>query len=59
MYFLRRFLPPDYADGISASRASITGYPLPSPRAISAHLHKVTYNTDHSHNNKTSQRVML
>ena len=46
-YLLPRFLPPDYADGISAARASITGYPLPSPRAISAHLHKVIITINH------------
>ena len=39
-----RFLSPDYADGISASRASLTGRPLPTPRAISAHIHKVDTN---------------
>ena len=39
---MKRFLPPDYADGISAPRASITGRPLPTPRAVSAHVHKVS-----------------
>jgi len=43
-----RFLPPDYADGISAPRASITGYPLPSPRTISSHLHKDEGFHDHA-----------
>jgi len=43
-----RFLPPDYADGISAPRASVSGYPLPSPRAISSHLHKDEGFHDHA-----------
>jgi len=43
-----RFLPPDYADGISAPRASITGRPLPTPRAVSAHVHKDEGFHDHA-----------
>ncbi|XP_074601170.1 peroxidase-like [Brevipalpus obovatus] len=34
----RRLLPPDYADGILALRASVTGEPLPNPRLISNEL---------------------
>ena len=35
-----RFLPPDYADGISAPRVSSGGFPLPNPRAVSSLLHQ-------------------
>ncbi|XP_076349865.1 peroxidase-like isoform X2 [Tachypleus tridentatus] len=34
-----RFLPPAYADGISAPRISVTGGPLPPARVISTHIH--------------------
>jgi len=34
-----RFLAPDYADGISAPRASVTKKPLPSARLISSYVH--------------------
>lgn len=37
---LVRFLPPIYGDGIQSIRRSITGGPLPSPRLISAIIHK-------------------
>ena len=37
---LVRFLPPVYGDGIQSIRRSITGGPLPSPRPISAIIHK-------------------
>jgi peroxidase len=43
-----RFLPPDYGDGISEPRKSVTGYPLPSPRAVSSHLHKDEGFHDHA-----------
>ncbi|CAI2351169.1 unnamed protein product [Caenorhabditis sp. 36 PRJEB53466] len=33
---LKRFLPADYADGVSAPRASQSGLPLPSSRALSS-----------------------
>ena len=35
-----RFLPPDYADGISAPRVSSGGFPLPNPRLVSSQLHE-------------------
>lgn len=34
-----RYLPPDYADGLSAPRASRSGEPLPSARLISSKIH--------------------
>ncbi len=34
-----RFLAPDFADGISAPRASSSGRPLPSARAVSSAVH--------------------
>jgi len=43
-----RFLPPDYGDGISEPRKSVTGYPLPSPRSVSSHLHKDEGFHDHA-----------
>lgn len=33
-----RFMPPDYADGLTLPRASIDGGPLPSPRKVSLAL---------------------
>ncbi|KAK7865848.1 hypothetical protein R5R35_003966 [Gryllus longicercus] len=36
----RRMAPPEYADGVSAPRASRAGFPLPNPRAVSAHVHR-------------------
>ena len=35
-----RFLTPDYADGISASRVSSGGFPLPNTRLVSSTIHK-------------------
>lgn len=43
-----RFLPPDFADGIAAPRVSLTGYPLPSPRVVSSHMHKDEGFHDHA-----------
>ncbi|XP_043785749.1 uncharacterized protein LOC122711243 [Apis laboriosa] len=40
MSAMERFLPPIYGDGIQSIRRSITGEPLPSPRLISAIIHK-------------------
>lgn len=34
----RRLLPPDYADGVVALRASVSGAPLPNPRLLSNEL---------------------
>jgi peroxidase len=34
-----RYLPPDYADGLSLPRASRTGQPLPSARLITSRIH--------------------
>ncbi|CAI6360862.1 unnamed protein product [Macrosiphum euphorbiae] len=36
----KRLLPPDYGDGIKSIRTSITGFPLPNPRSVSARVHK-------------------
>ncbi|XP_050520444.1 peroxidase-like [Daktulosphaira vitifoliae] len=36
----KRLLPPDYGDGIKSFRTSITGFPLPNPRSISARIHR-------------------
>lgn len=35
-----RLLPPDYSDGHSAPRISVTGSPLPNPRILSAIVHR-------------------
>lgn len=35
-----RLLPPDYSDGQSAPRISVTGHPLPNPRILSAIVHR-------------------
>ena len=39
MPFLR-FLPPDYSDGIETFRRSRSNGPLPSPRLVSATIHR-------------------
>ncbi|XP_042243457.1 peroxidase-like isoform X2 [Homarus americanus] len=44
----KRRLPPDYADGIDAPRVGAGGYPLPSPRVVSAHLHRDEGLHDHA-----------
>ncbi|XP_068231382.1 peroxidase-like [Palaemon carinicauda] len=44
----KRRLPPDYADGIDAPRVGRGGYPLPSPRVVSAHLHRDEGLHDHA-----------
>ncbi|KAK7076494.1 hypothetical protein SK128_009108, partial [Halocaridina rubra] len=44
----KRRLPPDYADGIDAPRAGRGGYPLPSARVVSAHLHRDEGHHDHA-----------
>ncbi|XP_043221508.1 peroxidase-like isoform X1 [Amphibalanus amphitrite] len=44
----RRLLAPNYADGVNAPRAGSAGYPLPSPRHVSAHLHKDLGHHDHA-----------
>ncbi|XP_063586936.1 uncharacterized protein LOC134764285 [Penaeus indicus] len=44
----KRRLPPDYADGIDAPRVGAGGYPLPSPRIVSAHLHRDEGLHDHA-----------
>ena len=43
-----RWLAPDYADGISAPRASVTGYPLPSARVVSSAMHRDEGFHDHA-----------
>ncbi|XP_037080364.1 peroxidase-like isoform X2 [Pollicipes pollicipes] len=44
----RRLLAPDYADGVNAPRVGAEGYPLPSPRRVSAFLHKDLGQHDHA-----------
>ncbi|XP_063244152.1 peroxidase-like [Bacillus rossius redtenbacheri] len=44
----RRFLPPDYADGVSEPRAARTGFPLPNARAVSALVHRDASKHDHT-----------
>ena len=45
-----RLLPPDYADGLSAPRLSVTGAPLPNPRILSAVLHRdLNYPATYTH----------
>lgn len=43
----KRRLPPDYADGIDVPRTG-KGYQLPSPRIVSAHLHRDEGLHDHA-----------
>ena len=43
-----RFLAPDYADGVSAPRVSSSGFPLPSPRAVSTSVHQDDGFHDHA-----------
>lgn len=43
-----RFLAPDFADGISAPRAGISGKPLPSTRLVSSLIHKDDGYHDHA-----------
>jgi len=43
-----RFLPYAYADGISAPRIAVSGDELPSPRLISAHIHRDENKHEHS-----------
>ena len=43
-----RFLTPDYADGVSAPRVSVSGFPLPSPRIVSTTIHKDEGFHDHA-----------
>lgn len=46
----QRLLPPAYADGQSAPRVSITGYPLPNPRVLSAVVHRdLNYPATYTH----------
>ncbi|XP_063847936.1 peroxidase-like [Scylla paramamosain] len=44
----KRRLPPAYADGIDAPRVGVDGYPLPSPRVVSAHVHRDDGPHDHA-----------
>nr|XP_053635622.1 peroxidase-like [Cherax quadricarinatus] len=44
----KRRLPPDFADGIDAPRVGHGGYPLPSPRLVSAHVHRDEGLHDHA-----------
>ncbi|XP_071750194.1 LOW QUALITY PROTEIN: salivary peroxidase/catechol oxidase-like [Lepeophtheirus salmonis] len=43
-----RFLAPNFADGISAPRASKTGNPLPSARIVSSNMHRDEGFHDHA-----------
>ncbi|XP_017781292.1 PREDICTED: thyroid peroxidase-like [Nicrophorus vespilloides] len=37
---MQRFLLPQYEDGVQSPRASLLGFPLPSPREISIRVHR-------------------
>ena len=46
----QRLLPPAYSDGQSAPRVSVTGYPLPNPRLLSAVVHRdLNYPATYTH----------
>ncbi|XP_058813496.1 myeloperoxidase [Topomyia yanbarensis] len=42
----RRQLTPDYADGVSSPRATVTGKDLPSARQVSLEIHRPSYHND-------------
>lgn len=45
-----RLLPPEYADGQSAPRISVTGGALPNPRILSAFVHRdLNYPATYTH----------
>lgn len=46
MHAFRRELEPNYADGISAPRASMDGTELPSAREVSVTIHRPVYRDD-------------
>lgn len=46
----QRLLPPAYADGQSAPRVSVAGYPLPNPRVLSQVIHRdLNYPATYTH----------
>ena len=45
-----RLIAPEYADGQSAPRISVTGHPLPNPRILSAVVHRdLNYPATYTH----------
>ncbi|XP_023337956.1 peroxidase [Eurytemora carolleeae] len=50
MMAFSRFLPYAYADGIAEPRRSVSGHPLPSPREVSALMHRDENVHEHSIN---------
>lgn len=45
-----RLMAPEYADGQSAPRISVTGHPLPNPRILSAVVHRdLNYPATYTH----------